>query len=129
MLQLNNEPRYAVKINNRWLPDMIGGVDSEGSSETWAGIFGYSINAITISGVSAYRVATEKSGWTSFMYGYDKDNPAGDGTDILALEIHDRNVLYMVHTKGGSWSKPVYGNEPGFVGHMVPIDGVQIIRM
>ncbi len=123
------DPRYTSLVNNRWFPDMIGGVDTSNSSETYTGIFGFEITGIVIDNVKEYRVATEKSGWLPFISGYDKDNPAGDGSPILAVEINDPNVIYMVHTKGVRWSKPMYGNETGYAGSMLPIDALQILRI
>lgn len=123
------EPRYAVKIGNRWFPDMIGDKDTAGSSETYAGIFNYPITALIIDGVDKYRVATEKSGWLPYKTKYDMEDPAGDGTSIIAVDICDDHILYMTHVKGGNWSKPRYGNEAEYSGNMLPIDAIQILRM
>lgn len=123
------EPRYTSCVNGRWFPDMIGGVDSCGSSETYTGIFNYDITDLAIDGVEKYRFATKDSGWRPWTNKYDLNDTIGDGSPLIALEIKDSDVLYMVHTKGGQWSKPKYGNEEGFAGSMLPIDAVQILRM
>lgn len=123
------DPRYTVKVNNRWFPDMIGGIDTSGSTETYAGIFGFDITALVIDNVEKYRVATENSGWMPYIYEYNKNKPAGDGSPILAVEIVDPEVIYMTHTKGGRWSKALYGNEDGYSGSMLPIDAIQILRL
>lgn len=124
-----DEPRYSIKVNGRWFPDMIGPVDTSGSVEMYAGVLGFPATALVIDNVEKYRVATERSGWGEYITGYDRENPAGDGSRILAIDIKDPHVLYMVHTKGGSWSKPVYGTDEMFAGDMLPIDGVQILRV
>ena len=124
-----DEPRYTVMVNNRWFPDMLGDRDTQGSSEYYAGIFGHEIENLVVDGVKEYRVATEDSAWRPPVYEYDKNNPAGDGSPIIALQINDPSVIYMVHTKGGHWSKPVYGREKTYAGDMLPIDAVQILRV
>lgn len=121
------EPRYAVRIGNRWFPDMIGDKDTAGSSESYAGIFNYPITGLAIDGVDKYRVATEKSGWLPYINGYDLDNPAGDGSDIIAVDICGDHIIYMTHIKGGQWTKPKYGDESEYSGNMLPIDAIQIL--
>lgn len=124
------EPRYTSYVNGRWFPDMIGGSDSSGSSETYTGIFGFDITGLVIDGVEEYSVATEDGGWLDPISGYDKEHPAGDGSPIIAVKIIDPNVIYMTHTKGGRWSKAVYGTETDkYSGNMLPIDALQILAI
>lgn len=124
------EPRYTSCVNGRWFPDMIGGRDTSGSSETYTGIFGFDMTGLVIDNVEKYSVATEDGGWLGPVTGYDKNNPAGDGSPIIAVQITDPNVIYMTHTKGGRWSKPVYGNKSDrYSGNMLPIDALQILSI
>ena len=125
----SKQPRYAVKIGNRWFPDMVGDVDITGSSESYAGIFNYPITALTIDGVEKFRVATEKSGWLPFKTQYDLDDPAGDGSNIIAVDILGDGIMYMTHIKGGTWSKALRGEDDGYSGSMLPIDAIQIISV
>ncbi len=119
------EFRYAVKVDDEWLPDMIGTEAADGSNVDYAGIFGHPITYITIGGVDKYRVFSKKGKWSEFFTEYDKKKPAGNGSPILAIEIHDKNAVIGVHILGGSWlpSKKCTGD---YAGCMSPIDGVWI---
>ena len=82
--------KYRVKVNNRWLPEVIGRSD-------YAGILGKSITDVAISGNVKYRVHVKnKNRWLPFVYGKnynikDKINGyAGNGSIIDAIEI--RNI-------------------------------------
>lgn len=78
---------YRVKVNNRWLPEVIGRND-------YAGIIGKPITDIAISGNIKYRVHLKsKNKWLPYVYGKnynikDKEHGyAGNGSIIDALEI------------------------------------------
>lgn len=128
-MEILKQPRYAVRIGNRWFPDMVGDVDTTGSQESYAGVFNYPLTGLAIDGVDKYRVATERSGWLPYKTDYDLDDPAGDGSNILAVEICGNKLMYMTHIKGGSWSKARYGDESEYSGNMLPIDAIQILRI
>ena len=124
------QPRYNSMVKGHWYGDMIGDVDASGSSEHYTGVLGYPITNLTIEGVFSYRVYTKDSKkWGPWIeYGhYDKTNPAGDGSEILAIEINDRTIEYSYHIIGGGWFDPP--NDGSFYIHpYLPIDALKIIR-
>ena len=128
------ELRYAIKIGDTWLPEMIGTTAADGSDITYAGIIGSSFRYFTLGGVEKYRVFSEKSKWSKWFTKFDKDNPAGDGSPILAIEIFDKAVMIGIHVKGGYWLPQKMGtydgdtDKPTYAGCMVPIDGIWIDR-
>lgn len=83
---------------------MVGSFDSGGSSDDYAGIYGYPIYWFSCQ-ANEYRVYTEDSGWLDPVYAYDPNDlvngTAGDGSPIKLLEIKDNNIKYQVHTING----------------------------
>ena len=82
--------KYRVKVNGRWLPEVIGRSD-------YAGILGKPITDVAILGDVKYRVHLKsKNKWLPFVFGRnynirDKEHGyAGNGSIIDAIEI--RNV-------------------------------------
>lgn len=81
--------KYRVRVNNRWLPEVVGRSD-------YAGILGKPISDVAISGNVKYRVhvkSTKK--WLPWVYGKDYNindyynGYAGNGKIIDAIEIKD----------------------------------------
>lgn len=126
---ISSELRYAVKNDLGWSPDMIGAEDAEGQGLYYAGQFGHPITHITIGGVEKYRVFSKRGKWGEYHTGYDKDNPAGNGSPILAIEIHDSNCIIGIHLNGGTWLPQTRGvKDTGYAGSMSPIDAIWIDR-
>lgn len=85
-----DELRYCVRVNGRWLPEVIGRQD-------YAGIIGKPITDVAISGNVKYRVHVKnKKRWLPFVYGSNYNindyinGYAGNGSIIDAIEI--RNI-------------------------------------
>ena len=127
-----DEFRYAVMADGKWLPVMVGTTSDEDPSLDYAGIFGKPITKITIGGVEKYRVFSERGKWSKFFTKFDKENPAGNNTPILAVEIHDKNAVIGIHVKGGSWLPAKHAtyegstDVPTYAGVLAPIDGLWI---
>lgn len=97
------EVRYTVKYGDEWQPDMINTYSDDDSNRAYAGIIGKPITYLTMEGVDKYRVYTTRRGWSKYFTKYDKDNPAGDGSPIIAIEIWDKTARIAVHIKDGEW--------------------------
>lgn len=123
-----DDPRYTVKVGKHWFPDMLGAVDTAGSTENYAGIFGFPIIGIAIEGVHAYRFKTKKNGWTDILHTYEDGLAASDDSEIIGLEIADsKSFLYMIHSCGDGWSKAYYSNETKTPVCNTVIDAIHII--
>lgn len=124
--------KYAVlKSDGTWSPDMEGLMASDGSDISYAGTLGVGIIGLVISGVRKYRVCTQRGGWGPYISEYNKDNPAGNGTPIIAIEIVDPAIDVGVHIKGGSWldkTSTVDFEGGAYAGCMIPIDGVWMTK-
>ena len=126
--------RYAVFSNNEWGVEMDGVNAADDSDADYAGVIGIPFTYITIGGVEKYRVFTRKHKWSKFFTEFNKSNPAGDGSPILAIEIYDKDVVIGIHVKGGSWLSGKNGtfegdtNTPTYAGIMTPIDAIWIDR-
>jgi hypothetical protein len=79
--------KYRVRVDNRWLPEVIGRSD-------YAGIYGKAITDIAIKGNIRYRVHVKnKKYWLPWVYGKDYNindkinGYAGNGSVIDAIEI------------------------------------------
>ncbi len=135
------QPEYAVYTEqNKWLETMEGLTDSSDSNDDYAGIIGNNCIYIGINGVGDYRVYTESNKWLSYVDHFDKKDEengmAGDGSNILALEIPNSNIKYQVHTTNGEWHDWMIGNKDTgnskdtFAGDLKnPIDAVRITRI
>ena len=84
-----DELKYCVKVDNRWLPEVIGRSD-------YAGIIGKAITDVAVSGSVKYRVHVKnKKYWLPWVYGKDynihdyKKGYAGNGSIIDAIEIKE----------------------------------------
>ena len=82
-----DEYKYCARVNGRWLPEVIGRSD-------YAGILGYAITDIAISGNVLYRVHVKSANrWLPWVDGknynlHDFENGyAGNGSVIDAIEI------------------------------------------
>ena len=132
---LNGDIRYTVKYGDEWQPDMINLISSDDSNRDYAGSFTKPITYLTIGGVEKYRVYSAKHGWSKYHTKYDKNDPAGDGSPILALEVWDKHAKMAVHIKGGTWSHSEIGTfdgdtrDPKYIGNMMMIDAFWIYRI
>jgi len=84
---------------------MQGLIDTGGSGDDYAGIYGIPITYIGISGVGKYRVKTNS--WlpyvSKFNYNDEENGMAGDGGLITALEIPNSKIKYQAHTQANGW--------------------------
>lgn len=119
----NKKPHYTVKINGRWLPDMIGLEDSKGSSETYAGIFGQTIEDFILGDGYVYYVRNRKGEWIA-RDKYDLSVDLSKNAPITGIQIDGANVIYSVHVKGGSWLPSAVGGERVVTG--MAIDGIWV---
>ncbi len=131
----NDTLRYAAFYDDQWGVEMEGIIPVDDTSDAeYTGILGKVITKFTMGGVEKYRVFTRRHKWSKFYTEFDKNNPAGDGSPILAIEIYDKDVTIGVHVYGGSWlpgSKGTYDgdtSEQPYAGIMVPMDGIWISR-
>ncbi len=108
------QPEYRVRVDGRWLPAMFGHVDSGGSSDAYAGIYGRSIEFLAVKGAK-YRVKTKDGGWLPWVTGYNVNDLdkgcAGDGSDITGVEIANSKMRFAVHAKGGTWFADMVGQK------------------
>ena len=81
--------KYCVKVDNRWLPEVMGRND-------YAGILGRAITDVAVSGSVKYRVHNKnKNYWLPWVYGKDynindrEKGYAGNGSIIDAIEIKE----------------------------------------
>lgn len=126
-VQNNDIFRYAVKSGDEWSPEMIGTEAADPTIDnTYAGSIGKPIEYITIGGVEKYRVFSKRGKWGPFFTSFDKDNPAGNGTPILAIEIWDKNCVVGIHVLGGNWLTGASIRGKGTVGIYTPIDALWI---
>ena len=138
--QIKNQPKYAVYTKqNKWLDTMEGLIDTNGGNDDYAGIFGNNCVYIGIDGVEKYRVYTQSNGWLEYVNHFDKKDEengmAGDGSNILALEIPNSNIKYQVHTINGEWydwmigNKDTGGSKDIYAGDLkTPIDAIRIVK-
>ena len=127
----SGKPKYACYVDGSWDNEMIGTKDPTGAGRSYAGIFGHPIQGITIDGVKKYRVCTADSGWTDYTEGFDKSAPAGDGSNIIGIEIVDAKAIVAVHIKGGIWLEPAHTSATEglvIIGCHAPIDAIWIDR-
>ena len=79
-----DELKYRVRVNNKWLDEVIGRNDFAGYSDNRP------ITDIAISG-AIYRVHIKGGNWLSWVNGYDindsKNGYAGNGKIIDAIQI------------------------------------------
>ena len=82
-----DEYKYCARVNGRWLPEVIGRSD-------YAGILGYAITDIAISGNVKYRVHIKNANrWLTWVDGKNynlsdfENGYAGNGSVIDAIEI------------------------------------------
>lgn len=122
-----DEIRYATKSGDTWSP-IMSGIEAEDPTidADYAGTFGKPIEYLTIGGVDKYRVFSKRGKWGPFFDGFDMDKPAGNGSPILAIEIHAKGCTIGVHVAGGSWltGKAINGHDT--VGVYTPIDAFWI---
>lgn len=121
----SNEPRYSVKLNGHWFPDMIGTEDSAGSSETYAGIFGQPIEDFTLGDGYKYSVRGKRGKWTDCDK-YDQTVDHSNGGPVTGIKI-EGDVIYAIHVKGGDWLPSVIGGEAITTG--VAIDAIWISKV
>lgn len=129
-------PRYAACHNFAWFDDMIGMYDTGGSSDDYAGAFGHPMNYLAIEGVGKYRVCTVANGWLPYVNEFDLNDEeygmAGDGSDIIAVEIPNDNVRFSCHSMTNGWLDPMIGtydtggSSDTYGGDMTPIDAIRI---
>lgn len=118
------EPRYSVKLNDQWTPDMIGLEDSEGSAKSYAGIFGQPIRDFILGDGYKYAVRTKRGKWIE-RNKYDKTVDLGvNNYPITGIRIDTKGVRYAVHVKGGDWLPVAISGEPIITG--VAIDGIWV---
>lgn len=132
---IDNVLHYVAFYDGHWGVEMEGTIAAADTSDAeFTGSFGKPITKFTMGGVEKYRVFTRKRKWSKFYTKFDKENPAGDGSPILAIEIYDKNVTIGVHLNGGTWlpgKKGTYDGDtdiPTYAGSMSPIDAIWIDR-
>lgn len=132
---VDNVIHYAAFYDGQWGIEMEGAVAVDDTSDAeFAGSFGKPITKFTMGGVEKYRVFTRRHKWSKFFNKFDKENPAGDGSPILAIEVYDKNVIIGVHINGGTWLPAKHGtfegdtSSPTYAGSMSPIDAIWIDR-
>lgn len=93
-------------------------VSTDPEGKTWlkagaTGTRGESIRWIALKGMGAYRVFTVDNGWLPYVSGYntgDLDKGcAGDGSEILGVEVKSSKCRYAVRTVGGDWFDDMIG--------------------
>lgn len=131
----NDTLRYAAFYDDQWGVEMEGITPVDDTSDAeYTGILGKVITKFTMGGVEKYRVFTRRHKWSKFYTKFDKNNPAGDGSPILAIEVYDKNVTIGIHVKGGTWLPGKRGtfdgdtDIPTYAGSMSPIDAIWIDR-
>lgn len=113
-------------INTKWYPNVLEGGISNIDINSYAGIFGISMDAIYIDNLE-YRVKT-KNGWLPPVTG--REDYAGIyGKEIIGVAI--RGATYRVHVKGESWLPWVSGYDindyvNGYAGNNRVVDAIQI---
>ena len=118
---------------------MKGLVDTGGSGDNYAGVFGIGSRYIGIDGVGKYRVCTKDNGWLPYVDHFNKGDEeygmAGDGSSIVALEIPNSNVKYQAHVVGGDWydwmigTTDTGGSSDNYAGDCHnPIDAIRITK-
>lgn len=121
------EPRYSVKLNNRWMPDMLGLEDSEGSTETYAGIFGQPIQDFILGDGYKYAVRTKRGKWIE-RNTYDQMVDLGaNNSPITGIRIDGNDICYAVHVKGGDWLPSAVGGE--YITTGVAIDAIWVSKI
>jgi len=125
-----------VNTTKKWLPT-VNGYSKMDANNGYAGIMGYSITGLRVSGGSDYRVHTLGGRWLPPVNGNDPDDfdngyagtSKGDVIDAVAISgVRE----YAVHIQGGQWLPAVTGydiNESnngyaGVIGR--PIDAIMI---
>ena len=129
-------PRFCVRTDGGWLDDMVGTRDTGGSSDKYAGILGKSVKYVAIDGVGKYRVCTKANGWLPYVKKFDKgdleNGCAGDGSDIIAIQIPSSKVRYAAHDLNGGWNADMVGtrdtggSSDKYAGSMSAIDAIRI---
>lgn len=113
-------------INTKWYPNVLEGGISNVDINSYAGIFGVSMDAVYIDNLE-YRVKT-KNGWLPPVIG--RNDYAGIyGKEIIGIAI--RGATYRVHVKGESWLPWVSGYDindynNGYAGNDKIVDAIQI---
>lgn len=113
-------------INTKWYPNVLKGGVSDIDINSYAGVFGTSMDAIYIDNLE-YRVKT-KDGWLPSVIG--REDYAGIyGKEIIGVAV--KNATYRVHVRGGSWLPFVSGYDindyyNGYAGNDKAIDAIQI---
>lgn len=135
------QPKYRVYVSGGWLDEMVGKVDTSGSGDTYAGLYGDPIKFFACN-AKKYRVrvrnAAGRKYWLPWVTKYkpsDLDNGcAGDGNPIIAIEVADPTIKFRVHTINDGWlpwmigQKDTSGTTDKFAGDGSKIDAVQMVR-
>lgn len=110
-----NQPRYRVSTDpagRSWLSEMQGPVDTGGSGDDFAGIVGRAIRWFACD-AKRYRAFTRDSAWLPWVSQYNPGDLdygcAGDGSEILAIEIEDPSVRFAVKIIGGGYYSDMLG--------------------
>lgn len=113
-------------INTKWYPNVTQGGSSNIDINSFAGVFGISMDAVYIDNLE-YRVKT-RNGWLPPVVG--RSDYAGIyGQSITGIAI--KGATYRAHVKGGNWLPWVSGYDindynNGYAGNGKVIDAIQI---
>lgn len=129
-------PDPIVTTTKKWLPEVTG-YSTMDASNGYAGIMGYSVTGLRVSGGKPYRVHILGGDWLSSVDGNDQGNYDNGYAGTLKGSVIDAiavsgGVKYAAHIKGGQWLPAVDGydiSEPsngyaGVIGR--PIDAIMI---
>jgi len=97
----------------KWLP-AVNGYSQSDANNGYAGVMGYAVTGLRVSGGQQYRVHIQGKNWLPPVTGNDKDDfnngyagtLEGDPIDAIAIA---GGVRYAVHIKGGNWLPEVNG--------------------
>lgn len=71
------------------------------------------IRWIAIKGVGRYRVCTRENGWLPWVTKFNvkdlENGCAGDGSEIIGIQVESNDYRYAVRVKGGAWYSDMKG--------------------
>ena len=111
--------KYRVMVDWEWCPLMVDLTDTGGSDDDYAGVLGNPIQYLAVNckryrvmtrdSIEEYEAGRAKTKWLDWVSMYNlKDlvnGAAGDGSEIVKVEIRSKNVRFSVHSTDGKWRK------------------------
>ena len=111
--------KYRVMVDWEWCPLMVDLTDTGGSDDNYAGVIGKPIQYLAVNckkyrvmtreSIAEYEAGRAKTKWLDWVSMYNlKDlvnGAAGDGSEIVKVEIRSKNVRFSVHSTDGKWRK------------------------